>query len=70
MASTAKNIMGIVPGLQATALVALNIPDSADFEPKKRKSKDQTKKIVKKGVTTLIGIGLMGPTASMINKMS
>jgi len=67
--STAKSIASIVPGLQATALVAANIPDSADFKPKKRKGK-QTDKMVKRGVKTIVGIGLIGPTASMINKMS
>lgn len=70
MASTAKTILGIVPGLQATALVMHNIPKSVDFKPKERKSKDQTKKMVKRGVHTIVGIGLMGPTASMITKMS
>ncbi len=68
--SIAKNILGIVPGLQATALVAHNIPKSVDFKPKKRRKKNGTKKLVKKGVHTLVGISLMGPTASMINKMS
>lgn len=67
--STAKTILGIVPGLQATALVAANIPDSADFKPKKRK-KNGTKKMVKRGVKTLVGIGLIGATAGMISKMS
>jgi len=67
--STAKTILGIVPGLQATALVAANIPDSADFNPKKRK-KNQTNKMVKRGVKTIVGIGLIGPTAGLINKMS
>ena len=67
--STAKTILGIVPGLQAASLVAMNIPDSADFNPKKRKGK-QTEKMVKRGVKTIVGIGLIGPTASMINKMS
>jgi len=70
--STTKTILGIVPGLQATSLVAANIPDSADFKPKKgkKKKKNGTKKMVGLGVKNLVGIGLIGPTASMINKMS
>ena len=67
--STAKTILGIVPGLQATALVAANIPDSADFRPKKGK-KNGTKKMVGLGVKNLVGIGLIGATAGMVNKMS
>ena len=68
--STAKTILGIVPGLQATALVAANIPDNFDLKPSKKKQKNATKKMVKRGVHTIVGIGLMGPTASMINSMS
>jgi len=67
--STAKTILGIVPGLQATALVAANIPDF-DLKPSKKKQKNGTKKMVKRGVKTIVGIGLIGPTASMINSMS
>jgi len=71
MASTAKTVLGIVPGLQATALVAANIPKSEDFLPKKgKKKKNGTKKMVSLGVKNLVGIGLIGPTAGMINKLS
>ena len=68
--STAKTILGIVPGLQATALVVANIPDNFDLKPSKKKQKNGTKKMVKRGVHTIVGIGLMGPTTSMINSMS
>ena len=77
--STTNSILGIVPGLQATALVGANL-ESLDFvlEPKKRRgsSKRRTKKpnhikrIVKIGVTNLIAIPLIGASASMINQIS
>jgi len=66
--SMEKNILGIVPGLQATALVAENL--KMFKMPKKGKpAKLGPKKIIKTGVTNLLGIGLIGPTASMINAM-
>ena len=68
--STAKTILGIVPGLQATALVAANIPDNFDLKPSKKKQKNGTKKMVGLGVKNIVGIGLIGATASMVNKMS
>ena len=58
-----KNILGIVPGLQATALVGSNLKM---FDMKKKPS---SKKFVKMGVTNLVGIGLIGATASEINKL-
>ena len=67
---TAKNILGIVPGLQATALVAYNVPKKFPMKPKKKMAlKKPAKNIVKKGVTTLVGISLIKPTAQMINKL-
>ena len=67
---TTAAILGIVPGLQATALVAKNIPDT-NFGIKKGKKpkKITTKKMVKTGVHTLVGIGLIKPTAQMINAL-
>ena len=64
-----KAILGIVPGLQATSLVAHNIPKFAMKPSKKMDVKKQTKEIVKKGVATLIGIGLLKPTAKMIGDL-
>jgi len=60
---TVNAILGIVPGLQATALVAENlkmIKPKANLGPKK---------IIKMGVTNLVGVGLIKPTASMINSL-
>ncbi len=70
MPSTAKTILGIVPGLQALAVVKANIPDDLGFGPeKKKKKKNGAKKMVKRATITLVGIGLMKPTAQMISAM-
>ena len=61
-----KAILGIVPGLQATSLVAYNMPKNFKMKP----SKDMgIKRIVGKGVGTLAGVALIKPTASMINAL-
>ena len=59
-----KSILGIVPGLQATSLVAANIPKN--FGMKKAKPM----KMVKLGMTNIVGVGLIGATAGMINKIA
>lgn len=65
--STAKSILGIVPGLQATALVGENLKM---FDVKKTKSKKMPKNdFVKTGVKNLIGIGMIGATSKMINDL-
>jgi len=58
--TTAKTIVGIVPGLMATALVGHNI---------KLMKKPTTKKFIKTGVTNILGVGLIGATASQISKL-
>jgi hypothetical protein len=60
------NIMGIVPGLQATALVGENLKL---FDVGKKAKKITPKKIIKTGVTNMVGIGMIGATAGMINKL-
>lgn len=64
----ASSVLGIVPGLQATALVGHNLKlipkNMTKISPKK-----QTAKFIKVGVGTLVGITLMKPTASMINAL-
>ena len=55
-----KSVLSIVPGLQATALVGKNI---------KLMKKPTTKNYVKTGVTNILGVGLIGATASQINKL-
>lgn len=60
-------ILRIVPGLQATALLAHNIPKKFPMKPtKKMDTKKPAKRFVKKGAETLVGIGLLKATASMI----
>lgn len=63
----AKNVLGVVPGLQATALVGHNLKLLKN--PMKMSPKKQTAKFVKVGVGNLVGISLIRPTASMINKL-
>ncbi len=69
----AKSVLGIVPGLQATALVGLNLKaaqQNFNMKPSKKMNMQKaTKNIVRAGVGTLIGVALMRPTASMINKL-
>lgn len=66
--TTAKNILGVVPGLQATALVGHNLK-LIPKRPQKITSKQQIKKFIKVGTTNLVGISLMKPTAKMINDL-
>lgn len=64
----ARSVLGIVPGLQATALVAHNIPKDFGMKPSRGLGmKKPIKRIVRTGVGTIIGVGLIRPTASMIN---
>jgi hypothetical protein len=60
-----KNILGIVPGLQATALVGQNLK-MFDMKPGKKHS---SKKFVKMGVTNLVGVGLITASSKMINDL-
>ena len=62
-----KSVLGIVPGLQATALVGHNIGAIKNFGTKK--SKFGIKKMVGLGATNIVGVGLIGATASEINKL-
>jgi len=60
----AKAILGIVPGLQALRLVGYNMKNVKDFGMKKN-----PKTLIKTGVGTLVGIGLIKTTASAINSL-
>ncbi len=64
-----KNILKIVPGLQAASLAVYNIPKKFPMKPSKKMSMKQSKSIIKKGVVTLLGIGLLKPTAKIINEL-
>ena len=68
--STAKSIAGIVPGLQATALVGANLKTMDYYlQPRKGKKKKGMGKMVKMGVGNLIAIPLISTGAGMINAM-
>jgi hypothetical protein len=56
--STAKTILGIVPGLQATALVGNNL---------RLFKKPTSKKFMRTGVKNLLGVRLIGATSQQIN---
>ena len=67
---TAKNILKIVPGLQATSILARNIPKNFKMKPlKKIEMKKSTKNIIKIGALSLIGIALIKPTSKLINDL-
>lgn len=65
-----RTIAGIVPGLQAVSLLAYNMPDKDAFKMKSSKKmamKKPVRRMVRKGVGNLVGIGLIRPTAQMVN---
>ena len=65
--STASAILGIVPGLQVTAMVGQNLKFvKQSMKPTKKLS---PKKIVKIAAFNLIGISLLKPTAQAINTL-
>lgn len=65
--TTAKNILGIVPGLMATGIVARNVKA---FPKLSSKAKLQPiKKPIKLGVESIIGVGLTGATATAISSL-
>ena len=63
---TTSSILGIVPGLMATSLVAQNIPKN--FGVKKSKGMS-IKRMTKLGVGNIVGVGLIGATSSSINSI-
>ncbi len=64
---TTLAILGMIPGLQATALVTYNLKQiNMNLKPNK-KMRISPKKIIKMGVTSLVGISLMKPTAKIIS---
>ena len=67
--STTKSILGIIPGLQATALVSHNLKLIPKVPTKKVEPRKQIKKFVKTGVGTIVGINLIKPTAKLINAL-
>ncbi len=71
MASTAKTVMGIVPGVMSLGLLGESmkmLPSKKEWEGKKKKS-PSPKKMIKGFTTIMIGIPLIGATAGMVNKL-
>lgn len=77
--SLERSIVGIVPGLQATALLGYNLKQLEllgkpkkmhSFAPKKINMKKASGKMIKMGVTNLVGIGLIGATARAVGDIS
>ena len=62
----ASSVLGIIPGLQSVALLGPNLKLAEDSLKMKKVS---PKGFVKVGVTNLIGISLIKPTASMISSL-
>jgi len=67
--STAKSIAGIVPGLQAAALVGANLKTMDYYLQPRKKKKKGMGKMVKMGVGNLIAIPLIGASSQMINEL-
>lgn len=66
--STAKSVAGIVPGVMSVGLLGESLkmlPTKKELEEGKMKPK----KIVKSFTTMVIGVPLIGATASMVNKL-
>jgi len=67
--STAKTILGVLPGLQSTALLGKNMK-LLDSWKNPKNSKGFTKKFIKTGVTNFVGIGLIKGTSDSVNALS
>jgi len=70
--TTVTSVLGIVPGLQATALVANNlklVPKNFGMKSKTKSKMIPLKKVIKVGVVNFVGIGLIKPTSQMINSL-
>ncbi len=64
-----QDVLKIIPGLQSVSLVAKNLPKNFSMKPDKKMGLKDSKNLVKRSVQTLIGIGLIKPTAQIINKL-
>lgn len=69
--STAKTIVGIVPGLQAAALVGANLQGMNYYlNPiKGKKKRNMAGGMMKMGVTNMMAIPLIGASSSMVNAL-
>lgn len=67
-----KSILGIVPGLQATAIVGNQLKSmKGSFEIGKRgyNIKKSNRNMIRGTIGTMTGIALMKPTSTMINSL-
>lgn len=65
-----RNILNIIPGLQATSLVAHNLKAIPKFNMKgsrKMGMRKPVKNMVRLGVGNILGVGLIKPTSDIIN---
>ncbi len=69
MASTAKTVMGIVPGVMSLGLLGESMKMLPSEKELKGKEKYKPKKMIKGFTTIMIGIPLIGATAGMVNKL-
>ncbi len=67
--STAKSIMGVVPGVMSLSLVAESMKMIPTKNGLKGKKEMKPMKMVKGFTKIMIGIPLIGATAGMINKL-
>lgn len=62
-----NSILGVIPGLQATAVMGQSLK-MANYNLKKgRSQKAMTKNMIRGSVGIMAGVGLMKPTSEMIN---
>jgi hypothetical protein len=65
----ANEILNIIPGLQSTALMGQSVRVAKDAFNPRMSQKQRTKSFVRGTVGTMTGIGLMGASTAMINKL-
>lgn len=71
MTSTAKTVLGIVPGMMALGIVGKTIPNVNSFGMKPKKGKKKKPSILPKGfMPAIVGIPLIGATATQVNALS
>jgi len=67
MAVNSKIILGNVPGLMATGVIARNLKEMPKVSPKAKIP--PVKKTIKIGVENIISVGMIGATGQAINAL-
>ena len=70
MASTAKTVAGIIPGVMAIGLLGRTLKYIPTEKELKGKKKVKPMKIVPLFVDVAVGVPLIGATATMVGKLS